>query len=100
MYYHAHCSIAYLACCADIGGIVISCDSEVKKMLESARKRVVDGREREVGGQEKGKNKRRSGESINLDGQHVTKFLTMFAYEWYCMTMCTCITLIVNLPAE
>ena len=32
-------------------------------------------------------------------GQHVTEFLTMFAYEWYCMTMCTCIILIVNLPA-
>ena len=31
VYYHAHCSIAYLACCADMGGIVISCDSEVKK---------------------------------------------------------------------
>ena len=31
MYYHAHCSIAYLACCADMGGIVIPCDSEVKK---------------------------------------------------------------------
>ena len=31
VYYHAHCSIANLACCADMGGIVISCDSEVKK---------------------------------------------------------------------
>ena len=31
VYYHAHCCIAYLACCADMGGIVISCDSEVKK---------------------------------------------------------------------
>ena len=31
VYYHAHSSIAYLACCADMGGIVISCDSEVKK---------------------------------------------------------------------
>ena len=33
-------------------------------------------------------------------GQHVTEFLTMFAYEWYCMTVCTCIILIVNLPPE
>ena len=33
-------------------------------------------------------------------GQHVTEVLTMFAYEWYCMTMCTCIILIVNLLAE
>ena len=33
MYYHAHCSIAYLACCADMGGIVISCYSEVKKLM-------------------------------------------------------------------
>ena len=31
VYYHAHCSIGYLACCVDMGGIVISCDSEVKK---------------------------------------------------------------------
>ena len=31
LYYHAHCSIAYLACCADSSGIVILCDSEVKK---------------------------------------------------------------------
>ena len=29
--YHAHFSIVYLACCADMGGIVISCNSEVKK---------------------------------------------------------------------
>ena len=47
MYYHAHCSVAYLACCADMGGIVISCDSEVKKMLDRTRKRVGDGRERD-----------------------------------------------------
>ena len=32
-------------------------------------------------------------ESIHIDGHHVTKFLTKFAYEWYCMTMCTCIIL-------
>ena len=57
MYYHAHFSIAYLACCADMGGIVISCDSGVNKCY-SARKRMGDGREREVGGREKGKNKR------------------------------------------
>ena len=41
-----------------------------------------------------------NGESIQLDGQHVTEFLTMFAYECYCMTMCTCIILIVNLQPE
>ena len=41
-----------------------------------------------------------NGESNYLDGQHVTEFLTMFAYEWYCMTMCTCIILIVNLLAQ
>ena len=39
-------------------------------------------------------------ESIYLNGQYVTEFLTMFAYEWYCMIMCTCIILIVNLPSE
>ena len=31
VYYYANCSIAYLACCADMGGIVISCEREVKK---------------------------------------------------------------------
>ena len=59
-----------------------------------------DGREREVGGTGKGEKEEVNGESIYLDGQHVTEFLTMFAYEWYCMTMCTCIILIVNLPPE
>ena len=58
-----------------------------------------------MGGKEKWGNKKRGirrgeRESIYLDGQHVTEFLTMFAYEWYCMTMCTCIVLTVNLPAE
>ena len=41
-----------------------------------------------------------NGKSIDLDGQHVTEFLILFAYEWYCMTMCTCIIPIVNLPTE
>ena len=41
-----------------------------------------------------------NGESIYLDGQHVMEFLTMFAYEWYCMTMCTCIIVLLNLPPE
>ena len=50
LYYHAHCSIAYLACCADKACIVISCDSEVKKMLDRTRKRVEDGRERDRSG--------------------------------------------------
>ena len=102
VYYHAHCFIAYLACCGDMGGIVISCDSEVKKMLDRTQKRVGDGSEREVGGREKGKTGRNR-ESINLHGQHVTEFLTkscMFAYKWYCMTMCKCIIVIVNLLAE
>ena len=31
VYYHADCSIAYTACCADMDGIIISCDSDVKK---------------------------------------------------------------------
>ena len=56
------------------------------------------------GKRSRGKGKRKkeevNGESNYLDGQHVTEFLTMFAYEWYCMTMCTCIILIVNLPPE
>ena len=65
-------------------------------------KRVGYGREREVVGQENGK-KGRNQESINLHEQHVTEFLNkscMFAYEWYCMTMCKCFILIVNLPTE
>ena len=41
-----------------------------------------------------------NGESIYLDEQHVTEFLTIFAYERHCMTLCTCIILIVNLPTE
>ena len=53
------------------------------------------------GGTGKGEKEEVNVENIHLDGQHVTEFLTMlFAYEWYCMTMCTCIILIVNLPAE
>ena len=39
-------------------------------------------------------------ESIYFDGQYVTEFLTMFTYELYCMTMCTCIILLLNLPPE
>ena len=66
VYYHAHCSIAYLACCADMGGIVISCDSEVKKMLDRTRKRVGDWREREVEGQKEGKKKRCTGKVSTL----------------------------------
>ena len=57
-----------------------------------------------MGGKEKWGNRRtgiRRGERGNyLDGQHVTEFLTMFTYEWYCTAMCTCIILIVNLPPE
>ena len=44
-----------------------------------------------------------NGESIYLHGRHVTEFLTnscMLAYQWHCMTMYTCIILILNLPAE
>ena len=33
------------------------------------------------GGTEKGKKEEVHGESIYLDGQHVTEFLTIFAYE-------------------
>ena len=64
-------------------------------MLDRTRKRVGH----ESGGTGKGKEVV-NGETLHIDGQHVTEFLIMFAYEWYCMTMCTCIILIVNLPAE
>ena len=30
----------------------------------------------------------------------MTEFLTMFSYDWYYMTMCTCIILMFNLPPE
>ena len=30
----------------------------------------------------------------------MTEFLTMFSYEWYCISMCTCIVLTVNIPPE
>ena len=58
-----------------------------------------------MGGKEKWGDRKKESEEVNgeriyLDGQHVTEFLTMFAYEWYCMTMCTCIILIVNLHPE
>ena len=48
----------------------------------------------------KGEKEEVNGKCIYLDGQHVTGFLTMFSYEWYCMTMCTCMILVVNLPPE
>ena len=66
-------------------------------MLNSAQKRVGDGREREAVGHDKCEK-----EEVNQEnyGQHVTEFFTMFVYEWYCMTMCICIILIVNLPPE
>ena len=48
------------------------------------------------GDEKRGKRRAKAGKY----GQQVTEFLTMFAYEWYCMTMCTCIILIVNLLAE
>ena len=98
MYYHADCSIAYLASCADVGGIVISCDSEIKK----ARQDMEDGgtwEGKRSGGIGKGEEEEMNEEGNHLDGQHVTEFLTMFAYEWYCLTMYTCIVLIINSPA-
>ena len=67
-------------------------------MLDRTWKRVGHGREREVGERKRGI--RRGERGKYLDGQHVTEFLTVFANAWYCMTMCTCIILIVNLPPE
>ena len=52
------------------------------------------------GGRAKGEIEEVNGKNIYLDGQHVTEFLTMFNYGWYCMIICTCIILIVNLLAE
>ena len=52
------------------------------------------------GGTAKGEIEEVNGKNIYLDGQHVTEFLTMFNYGWYCMIICTCIILIVNLLAE
>ena len=52
------------------------------------------------GGTRKGEKEEVNGESIYLDGQHVTEFHTIFAYEWYCMIMSTCIVQTVNLHPE
>ena len=83
-YYHAHCSIPYLACfLIRAGGIVISCDSEVI----NDRQDMEEGGTREgkrSGGWEKANKKRRNGESIYLHGRNLTEFLInsgMFAYE-------------------
>ena len=65
-------------------------------MLDRTWKRVGHGREREVGGKRSGGTGKREEEEVNRDGQHVTEFVTMFAYEWYCIT----IIQIVNLPTE
>ena len=72
-------------------------------MLDRTQKRVGHGTEKEVGD---GRGEIRRGETekgIYLYGWHVTEFLTkscMFTYEWHCMTMCTSIILIPNLPTE
>ena len=61
VYYHAHCSIAYLACCADMGGIVISSNSEVKKCYTVYGRGWEMGRKEKWGdqkGREKGNKKR------------------------------------------
>ena len=46
----------------------------------------------------KWKKEKVKGESIYLVRQHVSEFLTMFAYEWYCMTICIYIIVLLNLP--
>ena len=57
------------------------------------------GGKEKLGDGKRGIRRRERGKYPHL-GQHVTEFLTMFAYKWHCMTMCTCIILIVNLPPE
>ena len=48
VYYHAHCSIAYLACLLTlVGGIVITCDSKIIKCY------IGHGRGWDMGGKEK-----------------------------------------------
>ena len=79
--YHAHCSIAYLACLLiRVGGIVISCDSEVINVRKGW---TWDGKR--SGGWEKVRIRRgKMGKSIYLHGRHVTEFLTnccVFDYE-------------------
>ena len=53
VYYFVPCSIAYMSCCADMGGIVISCDSEVKECY------TVHGRGWDIGGKEKWEDRKR-----------------------------------------
>ena len=71
-----HCSIAYLACfLIRVGGIVISCDSEIindRQDMEEGG--TCEGKR--SGGWEKANKKRRNGESIYLHGWYVTKFLS------------------------
>ena len=59
---------------------------------------TLEGKRSEAIG--KGEIEEVNGKSIYLDGQHVTEFLTMFDYGWYCMTICTCIIVLLNLPPE
>ena len=84
MYYHGHCSIAYLACfLIRVGGILISCDSEVINDRQDMEEGGTWEGKRSAGW-EKANKKRRNGESIYLHGRYVTDFLTnscMLAYE-------------------
>ena len=62
MCYHAHCSIAYLACLLiRVGGIVISCESEVINNRQDMEEGGTWEGKRS-GGWEKPNKKRRNGE--------------------------------------
>ena len=73
------------------------------KIVGRTQKKEEHGREREV---EDGRWRIKRGEMEkvpSLHWWHDTEFLTnvcMFDCEWHCRTMCTCMTLIVNLPPE
>ena len=71
-------------------------------MLVKLRGRKRGGKgEREKGERERGrKGEMEREKGIYVHRWHVTELVTMFGYEWYCMTMCTCMILIVNLPTE
>ena len=77
-----HCSIAYMACLLiRVGGIVISCVSEVINDRQDMEESTWEGKR--SGGWEKANKKRRNRESIYQHGRHLTEFLTnscMFAY--------------------
>ena len=95
------CSLIYClsGLFTDMGGVVTVRSNNVRQNMEVGWTWEVN----RSGGWERENKKGRNETSIYIHGRHVTQFLTkscMFAYKWNCMTMCTSIIPIVNLPPE